>query len=86
MVAAIPVDGDTLVLNITKALLAHGLSLEPVSRDYTKEGGASFKLLQKHDCKLVVRIKLTNLKGNTMSHSVAWGVKVITDSSHNCSE
>ena len=46
MIVAMLVEGNTLVLNITKALLAHSLSLEPVSRDYIKESGVSFNLLQ----------------------------------------
>ena len=40
-------------------------------------------MLQKHNCKLVVSIKLTNLKGKESFHSVDWDNKVITDSPHN---
>ena len=32
----------------------------------------------------MISIKLTNLKGKEMSHLVAWGGKVITDSPLNC--
>ena len=82
MVAPMSVEGGTLILNIAKAPRVHGLSLELGNRDYIKEGNASFSLLQKRDCKLVVQIKLTNLKGNLMSHLVTWDGNVITDSPH----
>ena len=78
------VEVDTLVLHIVRALGTHGLSLEPVSSDYIKEGGTPFNLLQKYNHKLVVSTKLANLKSKEMSHSVAWDDRVIADSPHNC--
>ena len=34
--------------------------------------GGAFHLLQEHDCRLVIKVKLTNLEDRTMYHFVAW--------------
>ena len=77
--SSMPAEGDTSILNISNALAAHGLLLERVSEKYIRKGGAPFHLLQEHDCRLVINIKLTNIEGRTISHFVAWDGKVIYD-------
>ena len=79
MVTAMPAEGDTSVADLANALAAHGLSLVPVSGEYIKKGGAPFHLLQEHQCKLVINIRLTDLDGDPMSHFVAWDGECIHD-------
>ena len=45
----------------------------------TGRGGASYHLLKEKYCKLIVNIRLTDLKGNILSHFVAWNGKDIID-------
>ena len=79
LASSMPVEGDTSIWDITKALASHGLMLERVSGKYILKGGAPFHLLQEHDCRLVIHIKLTNLKSETWSHFVGWDGSVIYD-------
>jgi hypothetical protein len=78
MVTAMPTEGDTSVADLANALAAHGLSLVPVSGEYIKKGGAPFNLLQEHQCKLVINIRLT-LGGDAISHFVAFDGECIHD-------
>ena len=41
--------------------------------------GVQFHLLKEINCKIVVNIKLTNSKGETMAHFVAWDGNFIYD-------
>ena len=79
MVTAMPAEGDTSVADLANALAAHGLSLVPVSGEYIKKGGAPFHLLQEHQCKLVINLRLTDLDGDPMSHFVAFDGECIHD-------
>jgi hypothetical protein len=70
-----PEEGDTLVSTVNAAL--GNWKLTPVSREYIKQGGPAFHLLQERSCRLVVKIVMTNPKGKTIDHFVAWDGKVI---------
>ena len=73
-------EGDTSVESMNKVLKGYGMTLKHVTKIY-REMSASLAhpLMQEKDCKLVLMIKLTNSKGQTMGHSVAWDGKVIYD-------
>jgi hypothetical protein len=79
LLTAMPAEGDTSVSDLTNALATHGLSLFPVSGEYIKKGGAPYHLLQEHQCKLVINLRLTDLDGVSMSHFVAWDGDCIHD-------
>ena len=72
-------EGDTSIESVNEALTEFGMVLRPVTGQYRKEGGLPYHLLQEHDCKLVINIKLTNTQGQTMNHSVAWDGNIIHD-------
>ena len=67
LVSPMPGEGDTSILNIKDALAAQDLQLERVTGKYIKKGGAPYHLLQEHNCRLIINIKLTNQKKQTMS-------------------
>ena len=67
------------VKDMGKPLATHGMSLEPVSRTYSKKGGTAFHLMQETDCYLIINIKLTDHEGDSWRHFVAWDGKVIHD-------
>ena len=73
------VEGDTSIFHIANILSDHGLSLERISGKYNRKGEASCHLLKENYCKLIVNIRLTDLKGNILSHFVAWNGKDIID-------
>ena len=66
-----PMGGDTSINNTSDALAKNGLILEHVGAKYIQKGRAPFHLLQEHDYRLSVNVKLTNLEGKTMSHFMA---------------
>ena len=80
--SAMPADGDTSISDIKNALAEYGLMLEQVNSRFIKKGGAAFYLLQERDCRLVINITLTNIKGRKMSHFVAWDGNEIFDRPH----
>jgi hypothetical protein len=83
LLPAMPADGDTSVADITNALSVHNLSLVPVSGEYIKQGGAPFYLLQERGpCKLVIRLRLTDLDGEVLWHFVAFDGDIIHDRPH----
>ena len=73
---------DVLVRDSKDALVAHGFLLEPANQQYNSEGDTSFNLLQKQDCKLVVKFELRYPKGKITSHFVAWNGEHIIDTTH----
>ena len=77
--ARMPEDGDTSIEDIRGALQEHGLVLEVVNIKYMKKGGASFYLFEETNCRLIIRLKLTNLRNETMFHFVAWDGEVVYD-------
>ena len=74
-----PEEGDTSTKNIKHALADNILILVRVGSKYIRKGGAPFHLLKELNCRIIVNIKLTNSKGETMSHFVAWNGNVIYD-------
>ena len=66
-------------MNIKDALAAQHLQLERVTQKYIKKGGAPYHLLQEHNCRLIINIKLTNQKKQTMPRFVAWDGKTVHD-------
>ena len=79
MVIDMPAEGDMSIFHIANALSKHGLSLERVSGKYNQKSRASYHLLKEKDCKLIANTRLIDLKGNILSHFVAWNGKVIID-------
>ena len=79
MISAMASFGDTKVSAIEPALADNGLMLDRVSRIYNQKGGYPFHLLQEHQCRLLINIKLINMEGAIMSHFVAWDGETIHD-------
>jgi hypothetical protein len=79
MISAMASFGDTKISAIEPALADNGLMLDRVSRIYNQKGGYPFHLLQEHQCRLLINIKLINMEGAMMSHFVAWDGKTIHD-------
>ena len=40
--------------------------------EYIRKGGAPFHILQRRECKLIVKIKLVHIDGEASNHFVAW--------------
>ena len=72
-----PIDGDTSIMKVEKALATHGLILNRVNARYIKKHGAPYNLLQERECRLIIGIKLTSLDGRPMIHFVGWDRAVI---------
>ena len=79
MVECMPAEGNTKVCQLYTPIGKHCLSLERVSHRYNKKGGYPYHLLQETDCNLIIHIRLTDMKGEAISHFVAWNGKVIID-------
>ena len=77
--SSMPKEGDTSIKDIKQALADSGLILVRVGGKYIRKGGAPLHLLKELDCNIIVKIKLTNAKGETMSHFVAWDGNFIYD-------
>ena len=60
------------------------MDLIPVTHIYNKRGGMPYHLLQERQCNLVIRIKLSNLKHQTVYHSVGWDGSIIHDHPKMC--
>ena len=67
------------IFHIANAISNHGISLERVIGKYNQKEGAPCHLLKEKDYKLIINIRLTDLKGNVLSHFLAWNGKVIID-------
>ena len=78
--AQMPKEGDTSIMDINCALLEHSLILEVVNKTYIKRGGAAFYLFMETSCRLIVRLRLINVKQEIMYHFVAWDGKTVYDS------
>jgi hypothetical protein len=77
--SSMPKEGDTPISSASKALMPHGIYLHPISKKYHQLGGPEFNLLQEKDCRLIINVKLTNVKKQHMYHFVAWDGKVVHD-------
>ena len=84
MLSAMPRSGDTSIASINDALEPFNMDLVPVTHLYNQPGGLPYHILQKQICKLVIRIKLSNLKNQTVYHSVGWDGSVIHDHPKMC--
>ena len=62
MILKMPKEGDTSVKCMNGVLEEYGLVLRPVTGKYNLGGGLEYHLLQERTCKLVIALKLTNLK------------------------
>ena len=80
--SSMPSAGDTSIMCVNHALSPFGMALERVSDRFNREGGYPFHLMQEHDCRLIINIKLTNHNKQNMSHFVAWDGRVIHDRPH----
>ena len=74
-----PSHGDTSIDIANKALAAFGMALVRDNKPYLREGGPAYNLLQVHDCKLILKIRLEDHEERVMNHFVAWDGKVIHD-------
>ena len=79
MLSKMPRSGDTSIECINSALKIYNMDLVPVTHIYNKRGGMPYHLLQERQCNLVIRIKLSNLKHQTVYHSVGWDGSIIHD-------
>ena len=79
IINCMPTEGDTSVNDVRCALRERSLGLELANLKYMKTGGASFYLFQETRCKIVIRLKLTNLKKEEMIHFVAWDGEKVYD-------
>ena len=80
LIASMPPSGDTPVSVARKALSDFGIDIKVVTGLYdNKTGGIAYHLLQERQCKLILRIKLTNKGNRVSSHFVAWDGSTIHD-------
>ena len=81
MISNMAADGDTSIKMMNTVLKGYGLTLKHVTSEYKDKshGSLAYELLQETDCKLVIRIKLKNHRGQPMWHCVGWNGKVIYD-------
>ena len=79
LLSAMPKFGDTRIADVMIPLARHGLRLERVTQKYNHRGGFPYHLLKEHDCSLIINLKLTNTKEETVSHFVAWDGSIIYD-------
>ena len=84
MLSKMPRSGDTSIECINSALKLYNMDLVPVTHLYNKRGGMPYHLLQERQCNLVIRIKLSNLKRQTVYHSVGWDGSIIHDHPKMC--
>jgi hypothetical protein len=79
MSSSMPTEGDTSVKNIGCALKGSRLMLKQVNSRFLKSGGAPYNLFQESNCRIIIRIKLTDRMGLIMWHFVAWDGDVVFD-------
>jgi len=80
IIASMPPTGDTPISVATKALSRFGMSLQTVTSTYHhRSGGIAYNVLQEHQCKLILRMKLTNKSNRVSYHVVAWDGTFIHD-------
>ena len=80
MVTDMPVEGDTSIFHIANKLSDPGHSFERVSGKYNrKERGRLITCWKRSIESWFVSIRLTDLKGNILSHFVTWNGKDIID-------
>ena len=84
MLSVMPRSGDTSIASINDALEPFNMDLVPVTHLYNQPGGLPYHILQQQHCKLVIRIKLSNLKNQTVYHSVGWDGSIIHDHPKMC--
>ena len=72
LLAGMPEVGDMEISHAEKALAQHHMYLERVTHEYNKKGGHPYHLFKEHECKLIVLVKLTNTKKQSMNHCIAW--------------
>ena len=83
LLANLSPQGDTSIFQANDGLAQHGMFLKRVSGTYITSGGPAYNLLQEHNCKLIIHIKLADLKKRPMDHFVAWDGNMIYDRPHN---
>ena len=79
IIAAMPPVGDTSIAVANKALLGHGIRLDPANKEYLVSGNRAYQILQEHKCRLILNIQLIDLDCQAASHFVAWDGMVIHD-------
>ena len=78
--SSMPTEGDTSIEDTNRCLAKHGMVLERVSGDYIKKGGAPLHLLQiQKRCRIIIHIRLVNLKNEVANHFVAWDGSTVFD-------
>ena len=78
--------GDTLVCNIKDVLAKYGLILKTANGKYMRKGkgvGPVSHVLNKKDCRSVVRLKLKNLNNEDISYFIAWDGNILYDNPNN---
>ena len=79
LLSSMPKHGDTRKADVATALGRHSLVLTRVAQKYQQPGGYPYHLFKEHDCHLILRIKLTNRKKESVHHFVAWDGSTIYD-------
>ena len=80
IIASMPPTGDTPISVATRVLSQYGIGLQTVTSMYHhRSGGIAYNVIQEHQCKLILRIKLTNLGNGVSYHVVAWDGTFIYD-------
>ena len=72
LVSSMPVEGNTMIKDVSPALARQCFKLISVGGSYHKKNGAPFHLLQEYQCQIVINIILVNLKQQTMYHFIVW--------------
>jgi len=79
MASSMPSEGDTKVEKMRCALEGSDLELKQVNNKFLKKGGAPYHLFKEDDCRIIIRLRLTDLMGRIIWHFVAWDGDVIFD-------
>lgn len=79
LLSSMPKYGDTRIDDVATALARRSLVLKSVAKKYRQTGGFPYHLFKEHDCHLILRMKLTNRKKESVHHFVAWDGSTIYD-------
>ena len=79
LASSMPSEGDTKVEKMGYALAGSDLGLKQVNSKFLRKGGAPYHLFKENDCRIIIRLRLTDRMGRIIWHFVAWDGDVIFD-------
>ena len=79
LASSMPSEGDTKVEKMGYALAGSDLGLKQVNSKFLRKGGAPYHLFKENDCRIIIRLRLTDRMDRNIWHFVAWDGDVIFD-------